>query len=125
MHQSVCPVPHTNKLRLLHAVPVPQSFKLASFKGTCSSSKDLELLLQDLPLTHTTHLDMSGPGCQLSHTAAAALTAVTALQDLSLPGHGLAASLAASGAVSNSLSVSLQHLTLSDALQVDAVLRRC
>jgi len=97
-----------------------QGFKLASYKGTCSSSAELEQLLQHLPLTHLTHLSISST-CSLTPAAASALTAATALQELSIPGAGFAANLAAVGgspggtSLAAVLAVSLQRLGLTDA----------
>ena len=51
-------------------------------------------LVTALPLTHLTSLTLSGT-CGVSPAAAAALAAATALQDLTVPGKGLATSLAA------------------------------
>lgn len=79
---------------------------------------DADQLLQALPLAHLKVLHLTGPWA-LSARAAAALTAATALQALTLPGAGLQEALAALSLtprrLCSVLSGRLQYLRLSDA----------
>lgn len=79
---------------------------------------DADQLLQALPLAHLQVLHFTGPWA-LSARAAAALTAATALQALTLPGAGLQEALAALSLtprrLCSVLSGRLQYVRLSDA----------
>lgn len=90
-----------------------QGFRLLSLSAYVpdSSARAASKLLRSLPLANLTALHLTGPWA-LSAQAAAALTAATALQELTLPGGGLGKALAAHPAV---LLTGLQHLRLSDA----------
>jgi hypothetical protein len=84
------------------------------------SKKAARKLLRSLPFSHLTALHLTG-SCKPWPKAAAALTAATALCDLTLPGVGLAEGLAAHPGV---LLSGLQRLHLSDAGRCSAATLR-
>jgi hypothetical protein len=90
-----------------------QSLRLLSLSAHMpdSSKKAARKLLRSLPFSHLTSLHLTG-SCKVGPKAAAALTAATALRDLTLPGAGLEKALAAHPGV---LLAGLQRLHLSDA----------
>jgi hypothetical protein len=84
------------------------------------SKKAARKLLRSLLFSHLTALHLTG-SCKLGPKAAAALTAATALRELTLPGVGLAEGLAAHPGV---LLSGLQSLHLSDAGRCSAAALR-